>query len=1326
MRHKKLASFIITLFCLNAYSQTLYFQSLTVNDGLSQHDVSCVLQDSYGFIWIGTYDGLNRYDGSKVLNFSHKSADTESLSSNRILCLFEDSKQRIWIGTDGSGLTYYSLITQKFVRVETPKGFDKITDIAETSKGEIYFATSRGILKTIKNDIITVDILQLPITGLRITDIAIANGNNIFFSTNQGIWHLENNTCKQIPGTENLYCAKLIFDSNGSLWSIMNGKLKVIKKNQSSYTIDDFALLPLLKNGALCQSKDGTIWVGSQNDGLFNVSPSNQTIIQNIKYNALENRGLLSNTILSLYCDKDNNLWIGNSQGLCFTHLSPRAFKNISFDGIANISKTPHISTLLIDGEYLYFGVQNRGFFRQSISTKKSEELIKNEYLNPICIQKTGGTIYLGTNKGLYANVKESTVFSPLGITPRQDKALANQVHAVCTDENGTTYFGTFSGLIVKNESTTDWIHYLYQQAEELRGKRIYSLLYDKDENCIWIGTISNGLYKLNLTKTGSFLSLEVYNKSMKANYQIADNTIWCFYRDKSGNLWIGTDAGLLKKEKTSPKIVQLKTEEIVDKKIMGILEDDNGNLWLTNSQGLIRFNTLKQTVRRYSYTDGLQSSTFTEAVGKGKDGTLYFGSIHGIDYFNPQQIKNSPYKSTIAISDFKIHNTSISPTISYFGNIVLEKSINNIQALTLTHRQNNFLFEFTGTTYNNNTENQFRYKLEGNDTGWIYKKGKNCFASYSNLNPGQYTFWADAANSDGVWSDQPKTIVVKILPAPWLSIWAYFAYCIVGGGIIFGFMYLRNNRQKLKHEIALKNIQYNRDKEINDLKLMFFTDVAHEFKTPLSLIVGPINDLNHESITDEHRSFCFKIISRNTKRMMFLVSQLLDFSKLNDNQNILKVSKSDLSEFITTVTKAFLWQAKNEDITFKVITRDAFQCFFDRDLIEKVVYNLLSNAFKNTPAHGTVEIEVKPIWNNDKQIANIIVRDSGNGIPDDQKSKIFDRYFHGNQRSSSGIGLHLSHSLLTAHRGTLTVANSAYGGAEFIVSIPVSENEYRDFECSTVIENQTGLVGILQETDERQHKLDDEHETILIVEDDHDLRAYLKNTLNSKYVVIEAHDGSEGLRQAVEKMPDIIITDVMMPVMNGIEMCKRLKANEETSHIPILILTAKTAQEQENEGLEAGAFDYIAKPFNTQSLFKKIDNIIESRKSFRNSIAGLNLNMDIKKHYTPFDQKLISNAVKVIQNNISNGDYSVEDFAKAVGFSRMQLHRKLKSLTGCSATEFINIIKIDYATKMFDNGCDRVNEAMDAVGITSHSYFNKLFKKVNGNTPSEYLKAKH
>lgn len=1321
--HKKHFLFLLILHISTCfYAQDLLFQSLNVDDGLSQHDVSCIIKDSYGFIWIGTYDGLNRYDGFNILNFYHETDNDKSISSNRILSLFEDSKKRIWIGTDGNGLNYYSLITEKFVRVETPVGYDQIKHISGSKTGDILVATSMGVLKIIEDDTIHTEILQLPLTGLNINEIVFTEDNTVYFATNKGVWTLKDNVCKQIPETETYYCSQLIRDKNGIIWAALNRKLNLIKKTDDSFEVNQLESFPIDKVQEFFESKDGAIWVSTNNNGVYSINPEDYSIIKHIKHNTDKDKGLLSNAILSIYCDSSNTLWIGTRRGLNYTNLSQKKFKHIPFSELDNVNKKPHIRTLYADRDYLYYGILNRGCFQYSFKTKKSSELKTDYQYSPLSIKKIKDNIYIGTDNGILIKHENDSHLTADNVETLTASMSQNAITSLCEDSAGNLYFGTFTGLIIRNKETTDWIHFLHPQTQILRDKRIFCLFYDKDSSCIWVGTFSDGLYKINIAKDGNFISHEVYSESMQNNYRISNNSIWSFFKGSDGTLWVGTDAGLLRKPKNSNKFSQIKVQGVVDKKIMGIIEDDKGILWLTNSRGLIKFDPDRNNVGQYTYNDGLESSTFTEAVGKDHNGMLYFGSINGINYFNPSEISNNSHKSSVAISDFKIHNISISPKENYFGKEVLEKSINLTEQLNINHKQNNFLFEFTGTNYTNSIENYFRYKLIPYDNDWIYVTGKRRFASYSNLKSGDYTLYIDAANNDGIWSDSPKQIDIKILPAPWLSFWAYLAYLIIASGIILGFIFFLNNRQKLQHQIELKNIEYHKHEEINELKLMFFTDVAHEFKTPLSLIIGPFNDLIGNKITDKHRDFCFKIISRNTKRMMFLVHQLLDFRKLNANKNILKVMKSDFSEFLNDTASAFLWQAEDEGINFNIIAPEKLICYFDRDLVEKVIYNLLSNAFKYTPVNGVIEIEVKPFWKKNRQIVSIVIRDSGKGIPDSEKIKIFERYFHDNERASSGIGLHLSNSLIKAHKGELIVSDSSYGGSEFIVSIPVSKHVYSDLELYQETKEKMHISDLILEVIESKKEIAEERESILIVEDDHDLRSYLKNCLQTKYNVIEAHNGAEGVQSATKNLPDIIISDVMMPEMDGIEMCKQLKSNMETSHIPVLMLTAKNVQEHQNEGLEAGAWDYITKPFNTRSLLKKIDNIILSRKQFRETIFNQNMGVKIKKHYTPFDKKFVAKAIKIVEDNMQNEKFSIEDFTTEMGFSRMQLHRKLKSLVGQSATEFINTIKINYATKLFDNGCDRISEAMEAIGMSSYAHFNKLFKKRNGKTASNYI----
>jgi DNA-binding response OmpR family regulator len=396
--------------------------------------------------------------------------------------------------------------------------------------------------------------------------------------------------------------------------------------------------------------------------------------------------------------------------------------------------------------------------------------------------------------------------------------------------------------------------------------------------------------------------------------------------------------------------------------------------------------------------------------------------------------------------------------------------------------------------------------------------------------------------------------------------------------------------------------------------------------------------------------------------------------------------------------------------------------CFFDKDIIEKVLYNLLSNAFKFTPKNGIIEIEIKPIWKKNRKIANIIIRDSGKGIPDKEKIRVFERFFHGKDRSSSGIGLHLSYQLIKAHKGDINITDSNYSGAEFIVTIPVSEEDYHFDELSSEEKANNSTIDDFIEFDNPEKESSEERESILIVEDDHDLRAYLKNSLQAHYTILEAVNGLEGFEQAINLLPDIIISDVMMPEMDGIEMCAELKRNIKTSHIPILILTAKTDVEHIKIGLEAGAWDYIAKPFNTHALHQKIVNILNTRNKFREFLLTQNITIEVKNHYSSFDQHLIAKISKIVEENISNPEFSTTDFAKEIGLSRMQLHRKLKTLLGQTTTSFINNLKMQYAAKMFNEGCDRVQEAMDAVGINSYAHFNILFKKHIGKTATKYI----
>jgi signal transduction histidine kinase/DNA-binding response OmpR family regulator len=809
----------------------------------------------------------------------------------------------------------------------------------------------------------------------------------------------------------------------------------------------------------------------------------------------------------------------------------------------------------------------------------------------------------------------------------------------------------------------------------------------------------------------------------MTGSYKIPNNSIWSFFQAKNGDFYIGTDTGLLIKKPNENQFNPILAENVQNKKIMGIIEDEFSNLWLSNSQGIIKYSPKTGESTKYNYFDGLLTNTFTEAVAKNNKNELFFGSISGINYFKSGELRNNLFPSKISFTELLINNNKVIVGQNLLGSVLLSERLNTAKNLEFNYLQNNFSIEFTSTNYANANINKYRYQLKNYDAQWNVVDNSKRFASYSNIPSGNYTLLVEATNPNGQWSNEIKTLSIKIIPAPWRTWWAYLSYFLTFVIISVTIFHFWSNKEKLRNQIKLSDFKNEQEKEINEMKLIFFTDVAHEFKTPLSLIIGPLNDLIRGSISKEHKEFCYNILSRNTNRMMNLVNQLLDFRKFNSGVNILKVSRNDLCLFINEIAKSFDWQAKNNEITFNIIAPESYFCHFDRDIVEKVIFNLLSNAFKYTPNKGTIEIEIKPTWREEIEYFIILIKDSGKGISQLDKKKIFQRHFHGKDRSSSGIGLHLAATLIKAHKGEINVLNSSLGGTEFMITLPVSSKSFAEEEFLSKDDIPVNLPDdyVPGEIIEIINDEESDKEKILVVEDDYDLRKYLKYILTNDYIVYEAANGEEGLEIAQKKIPDIIITDVMMPEMNGIEMCKKIKKNILISHIPVLMLTAKTGDEFYNKGLKVGAWDYIAKPFNSQQLLQKINNIAQTRNNFRQHLAKGTSN-EIQNHYVSYDQKFVKNTTEIIQRKMAEPSFSVEDLSEEMGLSRMQLHRKLKALTGQSATTFINSMKIEKAIIMFDKGCDRVQEAMDAVGINTYAHFNSLFKEVKGMTPSKYI----
>lgn len=1309
---------IFILFSVLTYGQELNFNSISVKDGLSQHDISSILQDSEGFIWIATYDGLNRFDGYSFKNYFHSNEYKQSLSSNRIQCLFEDNKKRLWAGTDGYGLNYYSLETGKIERVKVPDNFKIINDIKLNDQGEILVATSQGLLKVIEKDkTFLVEIMQTPLTGFNVKKIQILDNGGCIYATNNGVWHqTKDYTFTHIKGSKDIIFNSIAREENiDKIWVAgSNGLYQIV--GDKLMPVNNFLNIQVL---SITNGHNNDLWVATLKHGLhhFDINSRKTTKIEAF-YDGKQNT--LTNTPLKyIYKDNTNTLWISNKQGILYTNLDNNQFKRLQ------LKKKKQVRTLFATNEYVFFGFQGDRFYRYNLETNATDPVILPENSKPFRVDSLSGKIHLATTTGLYKaeNIeKNSFVRTPIFDDAEKDKSLI--VTSFCKDKFGNQFFGTFNGLIFKNNKQSIYVDKLNENLESLRNVRVFTLKYDDFNNCVWAGTISEGLFKINLDDNGFIESMERYNEQMVGDYNIPNNSIWCFYQNKEGSFYVGTDTALLVKENNQEKFKFILDNNIQNKKIMGIVSDDLSNLWLTNSKGIIKYNPEKDISKKFNNFDGLLTNTFTEAVSRNDKGELFFGNILGINFFKSGSLENNPFPSKIIFTSLIVNNKKVIVDENLLGSVLLKKTLNNTDHLNFNYKQNDFTIQFSSNNYANHNVNKYRYKLLNYDKDWIEVDNKSRFASYSNIPDGDYQFMVEATNPEGVWSGYPRTISINTKPAPWNTWWAYTIYLLVTAIIIVTIFYFWLKKEKLRNQVELSNLKSQQQKELNEMKLIFFTDIAHEFKTPLSLIIGPIQDLIRGSVSVEHRNFCYSILSRNTNRMLNLINQLLDFRKISSGQNILRVSRNDISSELRGIVQYFEWEQDNSNINLKIITPEQYYCHFDKDILEKVIFNILSNAFKYTPYGGLIEIELKSIWKNDLEYIIILIKDNGKGIPQEDKRKIFERHFHGKDRASSGIGLHLSATLVKAHKGEINVSNSSLGGTEFMITIPVSStafspDEYLTEDDIAPVLTKNYIPGDAPDTEEILQN--DNKNKVLVVEDDHDLRRYLKNILIYDYNVFEASNGKEGLDLCLKELPDIVITDIMMPDVDGIELCKLIKKNILISHIPVLMLTAKTGEEFTKIGLQVGAWDYIAKPFNSYQLVLKVKNILITRNNFRHQIANGSTE-HIKNHYVSYDQKFVQNVKDIIENKITEPDFSVEFLAKELGLSRMQLHRKLNALIGLSTTAFINKMKIDKAIKMFDNGCDRVQEAMDSVGISSYAHFNLLFKKEKRMTPSKYI----
>jgi len=1369
-------------------AQNIPFKHLTTENGLSNNKILDVIQDKTGFIWLATDDGLNRFDGYRIKVYRHKSNDSTSISNNSIWTLFEDRTGFIWVGTKSGELNRYDPNTDRFTSWEIKSEFVKensIKSIYEDSQGAIWIGTYKSGLY--RFDPVTEKIEnwrnaplnKSSLSNNYITSIVEDTDGNLLISTYIGLNKFnyqksKNNFIKYFYDINNPNTL-----SNNLIWSLSKSKnypklvwigtadgLTSYRSDSKSFSRIQISNPQNIQFGTSTgnvieeiNEEEKLLWIDSY-AGLLRI---NQNTGQSSRYLSQKNSSdyLINNQINKILKDRSGVTWIATENGLSYFSSKSTKFNNVHSNkyGVLdfNLLKDKNITAITqTSNGTIWFGTDNGLYQSNNVNGK----IIIKEYpgLKGIHIWSLTSTeaddLWIGTyGSGLiFLDVKNNQIKKWQFADRRLQTQSVLFNKSVLNDDQNNLWIGFWGlGLAKINNVTRDfklWQSTAKNSESGISHNDVWALYRDSKDR-MWIGTNGGGLNLLVDEANSEFIKWLADENQPNS---ISGNSIYSIIESKTGKhntksnqtiLWIGTNKGLNKfvisnsanaseKSRFNVEIIKYSIKDgLADNSINGILEDADGNLWLGTNSGISLFEVAKNKFTNFTKSDGIIGSNFnTTSAFRTQNGLLLFGSSSGSNYFDPKQIIPSSYFAPVVLTDFQIFNQSINAG----EKSPLTKNISIAKEVILSYNQNVFSFEFAALDYNSPQSIQYAYMMEGFDEDWI-ESGSRRFVTYTNLSPGKYKFKVKATNADGIWNENATELAVIINSPWWATGWAYALYVLV---IIAGLYTIRRfelNRTRLKNILRMQEYEAIKQKEIDETKSRFFANLSHEFRTPLMLIKGPleqlIDDESNKKIIDR-----YKMIQRNTENLQSLIDQLLELTQLESASVPVKAAKENLISVLSGLLSSFESLADDKKIKLTFNSKfDLLPAWIDKDKLEKIIYNLLSNAFKFTPVSGSISVNVNKISIDENEYAEIKVSDTGIGIPHQKLEKIFDRFYQvddSNQRSfgGSGIGLALVKELIDLHKWNITVVSEIDKGTEFTINIPLhddylNEDQKVKSDLRNDVEKQKNISESIEEEDSEKPSeeiLDITKPSILIVEDSNDVRLYLTDLLNQEYILYEASNGKEGIIIAQEKIPDLIISDVMMPEMDGMEFCRRIKTDWITSHIPVIMLTAKASGESKIQGLETGADDYLTKPFNSKELFVRVKNLLEQRRLLREKFSKEGNKKPETVSANPLDEEFIQKAFSLAEKNLDNVNFDTETFAKEMFLSRMQLHRKLQAITGQTPGDFVRSFRLKKAAQMLNENRLSVTQIAFAVGYNSPSQFTRAFSKQFNCTPSEYL----
>ncbi|WP_321423940.1 two-component regulator propeller domain-containing protein [uncultured Bacteroides sp.] len=1364
MKARRVFIFAFTVLYLLIYSQPLLsqkegfplsFAQLSTAQGLPTNEVHCIYQDKQGFIWIGTNSGLCQYDGVQMKVYKSNFHSPELLSNNYIRCIVEDDQQQLWIGTN-DGITILDKRTGIIKRLAL-QNFKNVvvTHILITSNKRYLIGTEQGLYEYFPANHQLINRNKLCTKGIYNTISVMSlmedSRKNVWIGTwNTGYYRLNLHTNQffSYPQLNSKNSAFSIFeDSKHRIWIGSWGNGLFLLENpynpqQTKWTNFNASGA----KGAICSNSiydigedrnTHKVWLATRNGLSIIQETGKQISFQNYSPNNTAT-SISYNDISSILCDGEGMMWLGTQGGgvnTTVTQSSPFTYHKIENEK----SSFSSIRCLFADNKgIIWMGLGSAGFYQYNRITgtythnsqlPDFKALNEIPTVNAIVQSKRDGSILIGTHgSGLIVYHPNKTDGPRIQTYNQQNLNTLPHgcVFSLMEDKACNYWLGTKGGLCILTPKGQS-IGFSRTKVDNvsLNTFAIVSMI-QRSSGEVWLGTSNGGILKavgnLNQLNNLRFVNYIPQKKNLNSVSTL------CLFEDSKKRLWAGTDGGGLslyddKKDSFIPVHEML---NLPGDAIFSIQEDKLHNLWMSSNAGLIKLtvpeNLEKASYRLYTKYDGLQDNLFNRNSSfVTKNGEMFFGGNMGFNSFYPEKVTEKEYFPSFVIKDIKLLNVSwgsLSEDVRYKISEVAPSYANEIQ---LNYKQNDFSIEFATLGFTASPSFKYAYKLKGYDSKWQYTEKQN-FAHYNSLPAGTYTFQLRSTNANGIWNKEIKTLKIRILPPPWETWWAYCIYAIII--IAVAYMVSKNLRKRIqeRNNAQLKELERVKTEELHHSKLQFFTNITHELLTPLTIISAAVEELK---LTMPKGEETYQVITNNTNRLIRLIQQILEFRKAETGNLQLRVQQGDLAAFVTNNVNSFFPLMKKKRIHCSVICMpERLNGYFDSDKMDKIIYNLLSNAAKYNQAGSTVLIELTYL--KESQNAALSVKDNGEGMSPDKVSQLFKRFYEGDYRKfntiGTGIGLSLTKDLVQLHEGTITVKSEVGKGTEFIVTIPICREAFKESQIddsATIYTAPPMEVVESSVTEEEKAK----QYSLLLIEDDEELQSLMAKLLGSNYNIFTALSGKEGLNILEQENIDLVVSDIMMPEMDGIEFCKKVKSDLNTSHIPIILLTAKTREEDRVQAYESGANGFLTKPFSLSVLHAKIKNLLKDKERV-NSDFKKQLVFEVKElNYTGIDEKFLSQAVECVNKYLEDPEFDQEQFAVAMNVSKSTLYRKLKSLTGLNTTGFIRNIRIKAACRIMDEKKNiRISDLAYAVGYNDPKYFAVCFKKEFGMQPSEYM----